>query len=34
MLGGEELFNTLLTGPGKVWLQTFDPISLQVTDKQ
>ena len=25
-LGGEGLFNTLLTGPGKVWLQTM-PIS-------
>ncbi len=26
VLGGEGLFNTLLTGPGKVWLQTM-PIS-------
>ena len=26
LLGGEGLFNTLLTGPGKVWLQTM-PIS-------
>ena len=26
LLGGERLFNTLLTGPGRVWLQTM-PIS-------
>ncbi len=26
LLGGEGIFNTLLTGPGKVWLQTM-PIS-------
>ena len=26
LLGGEGLFNTILTGPGKVWLQTM-PIS-------
>ena len=26
MLGGEGLFNTVLTGPGKIWLQTM-PIS-------
>lgn len=26
MLGGEGLFNTVVTGPGKVWLQTM-PIS-------
>lgn len=26
VLGGEGLFNTVLTGPGKVWLQTM-PIS-------
>ena len=26
LLGGEGLFNTLLTGPGRVWLQTM-PIS-------
>ena len=26
LLGGEGLFNTLLTGPGKIWLQTM-PIS-------
>ena len=26
LFGGEGLFNTLLTGPGKVWLQTM-PIS-------
>ena len=26
LLGGEGLFNTLLTGPGHVWLQTM-PIS-------
>ena len=25
-LGGEGLFNTTLTGPGKIWLQTM-PIS-------
>ncbi len=25
-LGGEGLFNTVVTGPGKVWLQTM-PIS-------
>lgn len=27
LLGGEGLFNTLLTGPGKVWLQTM-PIAV------
>ena len=26
LLGGEGFFNTLLTGPGTVWLQTM-PIS-------
>ena len=26
LLGGEGLFNTTLTGPGKIWLQTM-PIS-------
>lgn len=26
LLGGEGLFNTVLTGPGQVWLQTM-PIS-------
>ena len=26
VFGGEGVFNTLLTGPGKVWLQTM-PIS-------
>lgn len=26
LLGGEGLFNTVVTGPGKVWLQTM-PIS-------
>ena len=26
VLGGEGLFNTVLTGPGKIWLQTM-PIS-------
>ncbi len=26
LLGGEGIFNTVLTGPGKVWLQTM-PIS-------
>ena len=29
LLGGEGLFNTLLTGPGRVWLQTM-PISSVV----
>ena len=28
LLGGEGLFNTLLTGPGKVWLQTMPVSSL------
>ena len=23
LLGGEGLFNTVITGPGKVWLQTM-----------
>ena len=23
MLGGEGFFNTILTGPGKIWLQTM-----------
>ena len=23
LLGGEGLFNTVVTGPGKVWLQTI-----------
>ena len=26
VLGGEGLFNTVLTGPGRIWLQTM-PIS-------
>ena len=26
ILGGEGLFNTVVTGPGKVWLQTM-PIN-------
>ena len=26
LLGGEGLFNTTLTGPGRIWLQTM-PIS-------
>jgi uncharacterized protein (AIM24 family) len=26
LLGGEGFFNTVLTGPGRVWLQTM-PIS-------
>ena len=26
MLGGEGIFNTVLTGPGHIWLQTM-PIS-------
>ena len=26
LLGGEGFFNTVLTGPGKIWLQTM-PIS-------
>lgn len=29
MLGGEGLFNTIVTGPGKVWLQTM-PLSTFV----
>ena len=28
VLGGEGFFNTLLTGPGKVWLQTMPLSSL------
>ena len=28
LLGGEGLFNTLLTGPGKVWLQTMPVCGL------
>lgn len=28
LLGGEGLFNTLLTGPGKVWLQTMPVMGL------
>ena len=27
MFGGEGLFNTVITGPGRVWLQTM-PISI------
>lgn len=26
LLGGEGMFNTVLTGPGRIWLQTM-PIS-------
>ena len=26
LLGGEGLFNTVVTGPGRIWLQTM-PIS-------
>lgn len=26
LFGGEGIFNTLLTGPGKIWLQTM-PLS-------
>ncbi len=26
LLGGEGFFNTVLTGPGRIWLQTM-PIS-------
>ena len=28
LLGGEGLFNTLLTGPGKVWLQTMPIVNV------
>ena len=28
LLGGEGLFNTVLTGPGRVWLQTMPMSSL------
>ena len=28
LLGGEGLFNTVLTGPGKVWLQTMPIMSV------
>lgn len=28
LLGGEGLFNTILTGPGKVWLQTMPIVNV------
>ena len=28
LMGGEGLFNTYLTGPGKIWLQTMPIISM------
>lgn len=28
VLGGEGLFNTIVTGPGKVWLQTMPVTAL------
>lgn len=28
LLGGEGLFNTILTGPGKIWLQTMPICSV------
>lgn len=28
LLGGEGLFNTVVTGPGKVWLQTMPVTAL------
>ena len=31
MLGGEGLFNTVITGPGKVWLQTMPASSLAMS---
>lgn len=31
LLGGEGLFNTLLTGPGRVWLQTMPISSVAVS---
>ena len=31
LLGGEGLFNTILTGPGKVWLQTMPICSAAMS---
>ncbi len=31
LLGGEGLFNTLLTGPGKVWLQTMPIYNIAMS---
>ena len=31
LLGGEGLFNTILTGPGKVWLQTMPICSVAMS---
>lgn len=31
LLGGEGLFNTLLTGPGKVWLQTMPIVNIAMS---
>lgn len=28
LLGGEGLFNTKVTGPGKIWLQTMPAVAL------
>ena len=28
IFGGEGIFNTVLTGPGKVWLQTMPIINV------
>ena len=33
LLGGEGLFNTLLTGPGRVWLQTRPSSSVAVSSR-
>ena len=27
-LGGEGLFNTVITGPGKIWLQTMPVFNM------
>lgn len=34
LLGGEGFFNTLLTGPGKVWLQTMPISSVAASIRQ
>lgn len=31
LLGGEGLFNTVLTGPGKIWLQTMPIINVAMS---
>ena len=33
LLGGEGLFNTHLTGPGKVWLQTMPIVNVAMALK-